>query len=148
RRYHRIITGKTALLFSLALSAGAREMGAPESSIQLLRRGGYHLGLAFQIQDDILDFLGAKNRFGKPLGQDLRDSQLTLPVIEALLSYGKDDGGAAELRRRILDFRAGDEAVFQEIVYRIQGLGGFDAADQKSRTHLERASRELGEACR
>ncbi len=149
RRYTRIITGKTAMLFSLSLNSGAREMNAPEPILQMYRRGGYYLGLAFQIQDDILDYLGAKQRFGKPLGQDLRDSQITLPILEAL---GAATQTQADRGRKLVEaiekFRKGDEGEFPQIVLLIQALGGFDRADQQSREYLERAQREFHQACK
>lgn len=174
RRYFRVITGKTAMLFSLALTAGAREMGADEASVQALRRGGYHLGLAFQIQDDLLDFLGSKARYGKPLGQDLRDGQLTLPLIEALGSRGqraslqdskskdanlqghdtqsrKPYQGISQEERRtrlmdlVLEFRKGGEDCFQEILDLTRELGGFEAAENSSLKHLARSRQELNQ---
>ena len=115
RHYNRVITGKTALLFALALSSGATEMTRymQQSSsdqqvsvhqdklnqhadlpfLQHLRRGGYCLGTGFQIQDDMLDLLG-NTSFGKPLGQDLRDRQITLPLIEALLASSESSNGS------------------------------------------------------
>ncbi|WP_052078644.1 polyprenyl synthetase family protein [Spirochaeta lutea] len=141
RRYVRVITGKTALLFSLAFHVGAREMGAEGSRAQMLRRAGYYLGLAFQIQDDILDFKGDPKRFGKPLGQDLRDGQITLPVIEALKSSQKNE--RVRLIQGIRRFKSGDENAFSEILEEIETAGGFVAAHNEAHTYMVRAEAEI-----
>ena len=153
RIYNRVITGKTAMLFSLSLSVGAREMaGETGSSIQSFRRGGYFLGVAFQVQDDILDYLGSRQRFGKPPGQDLRDGQVTLPLIEALVPRNPEDPGVKERQRSLIQhigqFRQGNEEVLDTIIHDIRGLGGFSAADTRSRNYLEKARREFQKACR
>ena len=84
RRYFRTIMGKTAMLFSLACHVGASEAKAPKPVIQILRRTGYDIGMAFQIIDDILDYSGIEEQVRKPLGNDLKDGIVTLPLIITL----------------------------------------------------------------
>jgi heptaprenyl diphosphate synthase len=84
RKYIRLICGKTAGLFSLSLYLGAKEAGLPDSDLQTFRRLGYNLGLCFQIQDDILDYVSAEGTLGKTAGQDLKTGYFTLPVILCL----------------------------------------------------------------
>jgi geranylgeranyl pyrophosphate synthase len=79
--YIQRIFGKTASLFCLATESGSVLSLAPEKSIQILKAYGYHLGLAFQIVDDILDFIGTEAELGKPAGSDLNQGTLTLPAL-------------------------------------------------------------------
>ena len=84
--FHRIAS-KTASLFSLATESGAILSGAPEKSIKILKEYGYNLGIAFQIVDDILDFIGTEDILGKPVGSDLSQGTLTLPAMLLLERY-------------------------------------------------------------
>ncbi len=79
--YYRRIYAKTASLFQVATEAAAVLVEFPEERIQRLRDYGYHLGMAFQIVDDILDFTGDESSLGKPAGSDLRQGTLTLPFF-------------------------------------------------------------------
>ncbi|MEK6552745.1 MAG: polyprenyl synthetase family protein, partial [Bacteroidota bacterium] len=82
--YFRIISDKTASLLSTCCEIGARASTDDEQKITALKGFGENLGIAFQIRDDILDFIGTKNIFGKPLGADIKEKKITLPLIYAL----------------------------------------------------------------
>lgn len=79
--YYQTIWGKTASLFVLACEGSAIIAGLTEPQILAMRRYGDRLGLAFQVVDDILDFIGTEAELGKPVGGDLRQGTITLPVI-------------------------------------------------------------------
>ncbi len=79
--YLRRIGKKTASLISMAAESGAILSEASEETITALRNYGYNLGIAFQIVDDILDFVGEAEEMGKPVGSDLTQGILTLPAI-------------------------------------------------------------------
>jgi geranylgeranyl pyrophosphate synthase len=89
--YLRRISYKTASLLSLATEAGAILSQAPEESIRVLKDYGYNLGIAFQIVDDILDFVGTEAEIGKPTGSDLAQGTLTLPAMLLLERYPQDN---------------------------------------------------------
>lgn len=89
--YLQRISRKTASLFSLATESGAILSHAPEESIQVLKDYGYSLGIAFQIVDDILDFVGIEEEIGKPVGSDLAQGTLTLPAILLMEHYPEDN---------------------------------------------------------
>ena len=89
--YLQRISRKTASLFSLATESGAALSQAPEKSIQVLIDYGYNLGIAFQVVDDILDFVGTEEEVGKPVGSDLAQGTLTLPAILLLERYPEDN---------------------------------------------------------
>lgn len=79
--YYQTIGKKTAALFSTAAESGAVLSGAPEEGVRSLKDYAYNLGMAFQIVDDILDFVGQKETMGKPVSSDLARGIFTLPVI-------------------------------------------------------------------
>src|SRR3954469_9420034 len=80
-QYYQTIWGKTASLFVLACEGSAILAGLSEPAIAGMRRYGDRLGLAFQVVDDILDFIGTEAELGKPVGSDVRQGTITLPVI-------------------------------------------------------------------
>ena len=80
--YLDIIHKKTAHLFGTCLALGAMTAGAPAIQVDSLRQAGEQLGMAFQLKDDWLDY--SSEDLGKPLGIDLQEGQLTLPLIHAL----------------------------------------------------------------
>lgn len=90
-QYFKKISGKTASLFSLSTSSGAILSEAPEKSVKTLGDYGHHLGIAFQIVDDILDFIGTEEELGKPVGSDLTQGTLTLPAMLLLERYPEDN---------------------------------------------------------
>ncbi|GAI29418.1 unnamed protein product, partial [marine sediment metagenome] len=90
-QYLQRVAKKTASLFSLATESGAVLSQAPEESIQILIEYGHNLGIAFQIVDDILDFIGSEEELGKPIGSDLAQGTLTLPAILILEHYPEEN---------------------------------------------------------
>ncbi|HEY92231.1 MAG TPA: polyprenyl synthetase family protein [Dehalococcoidia bacterium] len=91
QQYLQRISSKTASLFSTATESGAILSQAPEESIKVLKEYGYNLGIAFQIIDDILDFIGTEEELGKPVGSDLAQGTLTLPAMLLLECYVEDN---------------------------------------------------------
>ena len=89
--YLQRISCKTASLFSMATESGAVLSQAPEKSVKILREYGYNFGIAYQIVDDILDFIGTAEELGKPIGSDLAHGTLTLPAMLLLEHYPEDN---------------------------------------------------------
>lgn len=89
--YIKKIAGKTAALFVMATESGSVLSQAPEESTQILKEYGYNLGIAFQIVDDILDFIGTEEEMGKPIGSDLTQGTLTLPAMLLMEHYPEDN---------------------------------------------------------
>ncbi|MGG3434244.1 heptaprenyl diphosphate synthase component II [Heyndrickxia coagulans] len=83
RCYLRRIRRKTALLIAASCQLGAIAAGADEKTHRQLYRFGYNVGMSYQIIDDILDFTGTEKQLGKPAGEDLRQGNVTLPVLFA-----------------------------------------------------------------
>jgi heptaprenyl diphosphate synthase len=84
------IYNKTASLFATAAQSGALLSGADERKVQALRDYGYNLGMAFQIIDDILDVRGSRDQVGKPVGNDLLQGVITLPMLMYLKTHPGD----------------------------------------------------------
>ena len=79
--YQRIIDLKTAELFRVSCFLGARLAGSEPAYVEAASRFGRHLGIAYQIYDDLVDFFGEESRIGKTLGTDLASGKLTLPLL-------------------------------------------------------------------
>ncbi len=108
--YIQRIYGKTASLFCLSTESGGILSEAPEGAIQTLRQYGNDLGLAFQIVDDILDFIGTEKELGKPAGSDLTQGTFTLPAMLLNERYPQDN----PIKRLFLD-RSKKENIQQAI---------------------------------
>jgi geranylgeranyl pyrophosphate synthase len=85
------IGGKTAALFGNATEGGGSLAGCHDDMVESLRSYGYNIGMAFQIVDDILDFVGDEELMGKPVGSDLLEGTLTLPALLHLERYPRDN---------------------------------------------------------
>ena len=139
-QYMEMIRLKTAILLAGALKIGALYAGAPHEEVEKLYRFGIHLGLAFQLQDDLLDGYGDTAVFGKKTGQDIRDNKKTfLPLCAAqLCSHGQLE----ELNALFGTKETADE---EEKVRRVKAL--YDAVGLRS--HVEKAIQEqFATACR
>lgn len=99
--YMDVVDRKTASLFSAGCRLGAMLADAPVAQSDALARYGCHLGIAFQIMDDALDYDATDNAFGKNVGDDLAEGKATLPLIWALSQASAEDASA--LRRAIED---------------------------------------------
>jgi len=108
--YYQQISSKTASLLSLATEAGAILSEAPEEGVEALRTYGHELGMAFQIVDDILDFIGEEEELGKPVGSDLMQGTLTLPAILHMEQHADD-----ALLREVFEKR-GDRAGVERVI--------------------------------
>ncbi|GAB3066028.1 heptaprenyl diphosphate synthase component II [Virgibacillus ainsalahensis] len=84
RNYLRRIKRKTALLIATSCKLGAIVSGVPENQAKKLYQYGYFIGMSYQIIDDILDFTSTANELGKPVGNDLLQGNITLPVLYAM----------------------------------------------------------------
>jgi octaprenyl-diphosphate synthase len=95
RTYFEIVRRKTAVLIGACCEMGAQLSGAPAGTVDALGRFGEGLGVAFQIQDDLLDLEGREEVVGKSLGRDIEKGKLTLPMIVHLARAGGADRAAA-----------------------------------------------------
>jgi octaprenyl-diphosphate synthase len=138
--YMEIIKAKTAVLMSAACACGAAAAGAGEREIDVLARFGLDLGVAFQMIDDLLDYTGAEEVFGKPVGKDLREGKITLPLILTLADMDPEEAKA--LRDR---FAAGEarEEEYDRLVGRVREAPGLQRIRAEAGSLAERADRSL-----
>lgn len=139
RDYLYRIKRKTALLISASCALGALASGAPDKLVRALKKYGYNLGMAFQITDDILDLVSDEKVLGKPIGGDLRQGIITLPVIYAL-AHSKDKERLKEL---VIKHEKSEEEV-QETIGIIKESGAIEYSFDVSNKYLEKAKKELG----
>jgi octaprenyl-diphosphate synthase len=90
-QYVERIAAKTAALFVMATESGAVLSQAPEPAVQILKNYSHNLGIAFQIVDDVLDFIGTETQVGKPVGADLAQGTMTLPSLILLERFPNDN---------------------------------------------------------
>ncbi|WP_432176469.1 polyprenyl synthetase family protein [Streptomyces sp. Tue6028] len=139
--YEGMAEGKTGALLGAALALGAQLAGAPGEMALVLDRAGRHLGLAFQIADDLLGIWGDPAVTGKPVRGDLRQGKKTFPVLAAL----KAPGGAA-LAQLLASQPALDEAGVRRAAALVERAGGRAAAEREARRHLASAEELLAGA--
>ena len=123
--YLRIIYCKTASLFVTACEAGAKTIKAPEHLMKAAGKYGRALGMAFQIRDDILDYAGDE-KTGKPIGIDLQEQKITLPLLGALRESPEEE---AVIRAMIHAIPAHPEYCMR-IRQMVMDAGGVDFANQ------------------
>lgn len=127
-RYFEIIYSKTASLFSSCTEIGAISVtNDPEIRVRL-RKFGKLLGFAFQIRDDILDFVGNSGLVGKPIGNDIREKKITLPLIYALQNVQPSQ--ANEIIRRVKS--KNNKKSTNEIINFVIENKGIDSAQSKA----------------
>ena len=136
--YYWRISKKTASLFAAATEGGALLSEAVEEEVQGLRSYGYNLGMAFQIVDDILDFTGDEAELGKPIGGDLRQGVITLPVLYFLEE--NPDWGSVEMILRGGEER---EEHIHSLVTRIKGSGAIRSSQAEAQGFTEKAKEAL-----
>lgn len=137
QRYDLRIHAKTASLFAAATEAAAVLGDAPETQITALRDYGQHLGTGFQIMDDVLDFQGDEATLGKPVGSDLREGIVTLPVLYYLRAHPQDRRVAAVVRGE------SNDGLVRETVRAIRQSGAVDQAIQRAQGLILRSQEAL-----
>lgn len=136
--YMEIIRRKTAVLIEGACRVGALISRAPQEQADALGAYGYHLGIAFQMADDLLDYTADTAALGKAVGADLREGKLTLPVIRSLAAASAEERDRIAAMIRQDDFSAAD---FQQLVELLESLGGIDYTREQARFHVAEAKR-------
>lgn len=137
--YLRIIYNKTASLFEAACVSSAVSTGAEDAYIRAARDYSVALGIAFQIKDDILDYCGSSS-VGKPLGVDILEQKITLPLLGALENVSEEK--ARHVRDMIRDIVAHPE-YRDEIVDFVLSNAGVDYARRRLDEYVEKAVRAL-----
>lgn len=138
--YFRIISDKTASLISTCCEVGAISAGVSAEERQALRQFGELVGLAFQIRDDVLDYTSRSSILGKPVGNDIRQQKITLPLI-----YACQQAPAGEARDAIRIVKRGKQkdADVQRVIDFVDHFNGVSLANAKANELRDQAVRLL-----
>lgn len=128
------IRGKTAALVSAACQMGGLTAGLEKGDVLSLAKFGESFGMAFQIIDDVLDFVSSDKLMGKPVGNDVKEGVYTLPLLLALRS---DGGGSV---RELLDRKPADKARLRQLL--VEG-GHIEHTLIRARSHNKQAQEAL-----
>jgi octaprenyl-diphosphate synthase len=138
--YDLLIRSKTASLVSGACEVGA--LRAPTTERAALRRFGMALGMAFQIVDDLLDYVGDASVTGKASGSDLREHKVTLPLIAALPRMAQADRDEVD---RLMSTAEPTESQIQAVIGSVAEAGGLEYARERALRLAQQADAELDE---
>jgi octaprenyl-diphosphate synthase len=133
--YYEIIRKKTAALIAACTACGAKSAGADDELVEKMRMFGEHVGMAFQIKDDLLDYQNNGN-IGKPSGNDIKEKKLTLPIIHVLKNASASD------QKRILSIikkHNKNKKKVQEVIDFVIDKGGLDYTTQIMHEYCEKA---------
>ncbi len=137
-RYDQRIHAKTASLFAAATEAAAVLGSAPEAQVAALRDYGRNLGMGFQIIDDVLDFQGDEGVLGKPVGSDLREGIVTLPVLYYLETHPDDERVASVVRGE-----SDDDGLVREVVAAVRESGAVAQAIDRAQVFIAQSQAAL-----
>jgi octaprenyl-diphosphate synthase len=137
--YYKIISDKTASLISTCCEIGAKSATQNEEQIQAMRSFGEALGIAFQIKDDILDYTGKTKILGKPLGGDIKEKKITLPLIYSLKNVDKSEA------KRIINLIKSErkKGRIQEVIDFVLTNGGIEYAEKEAEKWISKAKESL-----
>ena len=136
--YLRVIHRKTAKLFEAAMRLGAIITKQDAAAEEAAARYGMHLGTAFQLVDDVLDYSGNAEEIGKNLGDDLAEGKPTLPLI-----YAMQHGTPAQAQVIREAIEQGDINRFEEVLQIVQQTGALDYTRQQAQLEADKAIAEL-----
>jgi octaprenyl-diphosphate synthase len=145
KQYYQIIEQKTACLFAACSEAGAASSGATCRQITALRKYGLHLGMCFQVKDDILDYSDIED-IGKPTMNDIQDGKATLPLLISLQRASKEEAALIRAKAEALASKSTDINIFeteQDIKSFVLRYDGIRYAHQEMEKHRKKALEAL-----
>lgn len=137
--YYRIVRDKTASLLSTCCEIGAYASGAHTEAVEALRDYGENLGIAFQIRDDVLDYIGRKSITGKPTGLDIKEKKISLPLIYA---FRQASGKETRAVLKAIKHGASSRDVVKVVQF-VEEYGGIDYAMNVATQFGENAKNRL-----
>jgi octaprenyl-diphosphate synthase len=140
--YMELVDRKTASLFSACARLGAMMGGADEAMEGRLGEFAWNLGIAFQLVDDVLDFTSRESVLGKPVGSDLREGKVTLPLIYALQLASDEERHSVQ---DVLSDGNYDRVAFPKILKLIQRHHGIERARERAVAFTEKARSIIAE---
>ena len=140
--YMELVDRKTASLFSACARLGAITVGADEAVETRLGEFAWNLGMAFQLVDDVLDFTSRESVLGKPVGNDLREGKVTLPLIYALADAPPSD---KQLVETVLAEEGYDSVPFSQILRIIEERNGVARARERADSFVAKSKAIIAE---
>jgi octaprenyl-diphosphate synthase len=140
--YMELVDRKTASLFSACARLGAIMGGADEATEARMGEFAWNLGIAFQLVDDVLDFTSDEKVLGKPVGNDLREGKVTLPLIYALERATSEERG---LVAQVLQDRNYDRSPLSKTLQVVERHRGFERVRERAQAFTEKARGIIGE---
>jgi len=140
-QYLEIIERKTAVLIQGACQSGAIISKASREKEEALASYGYHLGMAFQMADDLLDYMATARELGKNPGADMREGKLTLPLIHSLARASDID---RKWMQGIIADPVFDKSQFENLKEKLLTLGGIAYTQERAKDHVAKAKASLG----
>ncbi|MGA3238837.1 MAG: polyprenyl synthetase family protein [Bryobacteraceae bacterium] len=137
-----LVDRKTACLFSVCARLGALAGNADAQLQEKLGEYAWNLGMAFQLVDDVLDFTAREKTLGKPVGGDLREGKVTLPLVYALECASPGERRLVEV---ILQQRSYDEVPFARILALLEKYRGIERVKERAQTFTDKARNIIGE---
>jgi octaprenyl-diphosphate synthase len=138
--YAEVIRRKTAVLIQGACQSGAMISDADDSREKALSEYGFHLGMAFQMADDLLDYVSDTETLGKNIGSDLREGKLTLPVIYALKRATPEDRTFMET---LIHHKSFSDDDFENLKNLLRTYQGIAYTEKTAQDHVEKAKSAL-----
>jgi len=136
-QYLEIISAKTAVLMSAACACGAILSGAEREAEQSLGQFGLNMGIAFQIMDDLLDYTSSEEVFGKPVGKDLKEGKITLPLIYTLPKIEASEGNRLE---NLFKNHQATEEDYRQLIDLVRSKGALDEIKDEAKSYVDRAA--------
>jgi octaprenyl-diphosphate synthase len=137
----QLVDRKTACLFSVCCRLGALAGSADPGAQERLGEYAWNLGMAFQLVDDVLDFTAREKTLGKPVGGDLREGKVTLPLVYALECATADERRWVEI---ILRDRNYDQVPFDRIRALLEKYHGIERVRDRAQAFTEKARQIIG----
>jgi len=137
-----LVDRKTACLFSVCARLGALAGHADELTLNKLGDYAWNLGMAFQLVDDVLDFTAREKTLGKPVGGDLREGKVTLPLVYALEFATPEERSLVDT---ILLDRSYERVPFSRILALLEKYRGIERVKEKAQAFTDKARRTMGE---
>lgn len=137
--YFKVISDKTASLLETCCSIGAMSTTDNKDYIEAMRNFGHSLGMSFQIRDDILDYEGKSNLIGKPVGGDIKEKKITLPLIYSLNNVSSKE--AAKIKKILKN--GNDKTKIKDIMQFVHENNGIDYALKVAQKYSDEAKNSL-----
>jgi len=138
--YMKVVSAKTAALFSAAAEGGAELSGKGDDFVAAMKAYGENLGIAFQLVDDALDYSGRQALMGKSVGDDFREAKMTLPII---LSVARADETARAFWQRVIETGNQTEADLHHAITLVEQTGSIQETMRRARAYADMAKTAL-----